>query len=84
MESFPVQGVADVHGIIPDACSSVREPDVTRRENTFTIKIIGERPRGRACAQVIRDYQRNIPLGVLPPGDYVLHVNDVTTRFHID
>ncbi len=84
MESFPVQGMADVRGIIPDACSSVREPEVTRSGYTFTIKIIGERPRDRACAQVIREYQRNIPLGALQPGDYVLHVNDVTTRFHID
>lgn len=84
MESFPVQAVAEVHGIIPDACYSVREPEVTRSANTFTITIIGERLRDRACAQVIRDYQRNLPLGALQPGDYVLHVNDVTTTFHID
>lgn len=84
MESFPVQGVADVRGIIPNSCSSALEPEVTRSDNTFAIKIIGERPRDRACAQVIREYQRNIPLGTLQPGDYVLHVNEVTTRFHID
>lgn len=83
LESFPVQGIADVQGIIPDACSSALEPEITRNGNTITIRIIGERPRDRACAQVIRDYQRNIALGALQSGDYVLHVNDVTTTFHI-
>lgn len=83
MESSPVQGVVEVQGIIPDACSTVREPEVSRSGNTVTIQIFGERPRDRACAQVIRVYQQNVPLGALQPGDYVLHVNDVTTGFHI-
>ena len=77
MESSPVQG------IIPDACSTVREPEVSRSGNTISIQIFGERRRDRACAQVVRVYQQSIPLGALQPGDYVLHVNGVTTGFHI-
>lgn len=84
MESLPVQVVAEVHGIIPDACSSALEPEVTRSGNTIDVRIIVERPRDLACAQVIRDYERNIPLGAFQPGDYILHINDTTTRFHVD
>lgn len=84
MESFPVQVMVEVQGIIPDACTSALEPEVSRSGNTIDVQILGERPGDRACAQVIRDYSRNIPLGAFPPGDYVVHVNDVTTNFHID
>ncbi len=84
MESIPVQVMADVNGIIPDACSSALEPEVTRSGNTITVRIIGERPRDLACAQVIRDYTRNISLGTFEPGDYTLNVNDATTSFHVD
>ena len=63
---------SSVQGIIPDACSMVREPEVSRSGNTITIQVFGERPRHRACARVVRVYQQSIPLGALQPRDYVL------------
>jgi hypothetical protein len=74
---------SSVQGIIPDACSTVCEPEVSRSRNMITIQVFVEHPSDRACAQLVRLYQQSIPLGALQPGDYVLHVNGVTTDFHI-
>jgi hypothetical protein len=82
MESFPVQVMAHVVGIVPDSCTTLQQPAVNRDRST--IQIDGVRPSGVLCTQVVRQFEGNIPLGPFQPGDYTLQVNDVTTPFHID
>ena len=82
-ESFPPQVTARVTAVIPDSCTKAREPQISRDGATITIKIIGERPDGVACAQVISSYDKSIPLGPLDPGSYTLHVNNLTKTFQV-
>jgi hypothetical protein len=82
-ESFPPQISAHVTAIIPDSCTKAREPEISRDGTTITVTLIGERPDGVACAQVISTYDKSIPLGTLAPGKYTLHVNDVTREFEV-
>jgi len=82
-ESSPPQGSAHVSAIIPDSCTKAREPEISRDGSTITVTIIGERPEGVACAQVISSYDKSIPLGTLDPGRYTLHVNNVTKDFEV-
>jgi hypothetical protein len=82
-ESFPPQISAHVTAIIPDSCTKAREPEISRDGTTITVTLIGERPDGVACAQVISTYDKSIPLGTLDPGHYTLHVNDVTREFEV-
>jgi hypothetical protein len=57
-----------VQGITPDACSTVCEPEVSRSGNTITIQIFGERPRDRACAQVVLGVSAEHPARRAPAG----------------
>jgi len=82
-ESFPPQISAHVTAIIPDSCTKAREPEISRDGSTITVTLIGERPDGVACAQVISTYDKSIPLGTLAPGSYTLHVNNVTKEFEV-
>jgi len=82
-ESFPPQVTAHVTGIIPDSCTTAREPEISRDGSTITIKIIGERPDGVACAQIISSYEKSTALGPLDPGSYTLHVNNFTKEFQV-
>jgi len=82
-ESFPPQVTARVTGIIPDSCTTAREPEISREGTTITIKIIGDRPDGVACAQVISSYEKSIALGTLDPGSYTLRVNNLTQTFQV-
>lgn len=82
-ESSPPQVTARVIGIIPDSCTTAREPEISRDGSTITIKIIGERPDGVACAQIISSYEKSVALGSLDPGSYTLHVNNLTQVFGV-
>jgi|ThiBio_1000_plan_1041568.scaffolds.fasta_scaffold59794_1 hypothetical protein len=82
-ESFPPQIFAHVTAIIPDSCTKAREPEISRDGSTITIVLIGERPDGVACAQIISTYDKSIGLGTLDPGRYTLHVNDVSQEFEV-
>jgi hypothetical protein len=82
-ESFPPQIFAHVTAIIPDSCTTARDPEISREGSTITITLTGERPDGVLCAQVISTYDKSIPLGTLDPGPYTLHVNNVTKEFEV-
>jgi hypothetical protein len=82
-ESYPPQISAHVTAIIPDSCTKAREPEINRDGSTITVTLIGERPDGVACAQVISTYDKSIPLGTLAPASYTLHVNNVTKEFEV-
>jgi hypothetical protein len=82
-ESFPPMVSVRVVAIIPDSCTTAREPEVSRQGKQITVRLLGERPAGRMCAQVIREQEQSIPLGTFDPGDYSLTVNDKSTTFKI-
>lgn len=83
-ESYPPQVFVKVTGIIPDSCTKAREPEISHDGSTFTITIIGERPTGVACAQIVSTYEKSIRLGTLDPGSYTVVVNDVTKQFKVN
>ncbi len=83
-ESAPPQISVRVTGIIPDSCTKARDPETRRDGSTFTITIIGERPTGMACAQIVSPYEQTIRLGTLDPGSYTVIVNGVRKDFQIN
>jgi inhibitor of cysteine peptidase len=85
LESFPPQAVAHVRGILGDGCSEFHSLEQERSGNTVTVTILRERPRDAICIQIGKLYEERIPLeGQYPAGQYVLHVNDVVTRFRTE
>jgi inhibitor of cysteine peptidase len=85
LESFPPQAVAHVRGVLGDGCSEFHSLEQVRSGSTITVTILRERPRDAICIQIAKLYEDRIPLeGQYPPGQYVLHVNDVVTRFRTE
>ncbi len=82
-ESNPPQVTVNVSGIIPDSCTKAREPEVSHQGSTFTITIIGEKPSGVACAQVVSPYTKSISLGAVQPGTYTVVVNNLKKQFTV-
>ncbi len=82
-ESYPPQISVSVTGIIPDSCTTVKQPEVTNDGADFTITIMGERPTGMVCAQVATTYQHSVALGTLDPGKYTVTVNGVSKDFTV-
>jgi inhibitor of cysteine peptidase len=65
-----------VRGIIPDSCSTAREPQVSRSGSQISVQILIDRPTGLLCAQIISPYERTIPISPIDPGAYHISVND--------
>lgn len=82
LESFPVQAVAHVQGILGDGCSELHSQGQTRFESLVIVTILRERPRDAICTQIAKVYAADIPLeGQYPPGRYLLRVNTVEKAF---
>lgn len=82
-ESYPPQIFVEVTGFIPDSCTKARDPEIAHDGSTYTITIIGERPTGMVCAQIVSPYKHSIPLGSLEAGQYTVVVNGVTKNFTV-
>lgn len=61
---------------IPDTCTEARY-EIGREGTRVLVRVWGERPTGMACAQVIREEQLVIPLGVVPNGGFIVELNGV-------
>jgi inhibitor of cysteine peptidase len=84
LESFPVQIMAVVTGTLPTACSSIESVSQTRQGNVVEVTITTRTERDQVCIQVIKQITERIRLeGGFPPGDYVLRVNGLETRFRV-
>ena len=79
----PAQVSARVMGHIPDACTRALPPKVTRDGKSITVEILGQRPQGVFCAQIVQPYEQTVSLGNLPAGQYSLRVNNVKTEFSV-
>ena len=81
-EAVPVEIL--VKGALPDACSELGEATQTRAMNLIDVTLTMRRPRGAACAQVVRPFRFYLPLdGTFPPGSYTLKVNGAAYPFRI-
>uniref|UniRef100_A0A7C1XPS8 Uncharacterized protein n=1 Tax=Thermomicrobium roseum TaxID=500 RepID=A0A7C1XPS8_THERO len=61
---------------IPDTCTTARY-EIGREGPRVLVRVWGERPTGMVCAQVIREEQLVIPLGMAPSGGFVVELNGV-------
>lgn len=83
MESWPLQVQVSVEGLLPDGCTSLGEPEVTREGTTFDIKLPTVITVGVDCIDAMDQYVTGIPLDVLglPAGTYTVDVNGVMHNF---
>ena len=83
LESFPLGVHAVASGYLPDPCTDIDEISVEREGNHFIVLITTLREAEVMCAQVIEEFEQNIPLDVygLPAGDYTVTVNGINAEF---
>jgi hypothetical protein len=88
LESFPVQVVAVVGGVLPNSCSKIDTIESVRTEKSFTITITRNQPKDAPCADVSSPFTEHIPLDVvdLPKGIYTVIAGDreKTFEFSVD
>jgi len=83
LESFPVQVHAVARGYTPDGCTEVDQILVERQDNLFRVTLTTVRPAHVACIEIIRPFERTIPLDVvgLLAGVYTVDVNGIGGAF---
>ncbi|MEE8567105.1 MAG: hypothetical protein V3S81_00740 [Anaerolineales bacterium] len=83
LESFPLGVHAVASGYLPDPCTDIDEVSVERDGNHFEVLITTLREADVMCAQVIEEFEQNVPLDVygLPAGDYTVTVNGIDAEF---
>ena len=82
LESFPPMIHAVVTGTLPTACSSIDEVTQTRTGNVIEVTITTRTDRDVVCILVLKEVTERVRLdGTFPPGQYVLRVNGVESRF---
>ena len=82
VDEYPARLSAIVKGALRDACTridSVRQEPV--RGNTLVLTVTTQRPIDQVCAQSLTPFEMTTPLLLegLPPGEYVVTVNGVST-----
>lgn len=87
MESDPVQVRVGLSGFLPDGCTTIHEVSSSREGDTFTIRVVTERPSGDvACTMAIVPFEETIDLDVegLPAGEYTVRHNEIRETFTLD
>lgn len=82
LESFPPQYMVHIEGYLPDSCWSFDAIQYRRDQRAFIVEVTMRRnaPAGAVCLQRIEIVERNVNLGALEPGDYVVYVNGTVQR----
>lgn len=85
LESFPVQVHVIASGYLPDGCTEINNIITSREGNTLLITITTKRPADALCTQVIRPFEKTIPLDAvgLKAGIYKVVVNGVSNSFEL-
>ncbi len=85
-DSDPVRVQARITGTVPDGCTRVRNPVLTRTGNRFLITLETERDQGAICTTVITPFERIVALevGELAPGSYSVTANGVMETFRLE
>lgn len=75
-ESFPPQIFLRLSGALPTPCHQLRvavgQPDA---QGQIQIDVYSVVDPDRVCAQVLKDFNENVPLGSFPSGKYSVWVN---------
>lgn len=84
VEEYPARLSAVVRGVLRDTCTrvdSVRQDLVSN--NKLVLTVTTERPVREVCAQAVTPFEITSPLMLegLPPGEYSIAVNGVSTTF---
>ncbi|MCA1900183.1 MAG: hypothetical protein LDL50_05690 [Chloroflexi bacterium] len=76
LESYPPQFTLLLKGSLPTPCHQlqvdVQPPDA---ENNIWVEAYSLANPNRVCAQVLKPFEENLPLGTFPAGRYTLWVN---------
>lgn len=84
----PLQVTVYVRGTLSVACAALQGPGVSRYGNVFNV-VLAETtlPPDAVCMSLlaVTPFEIDIPLnkGELPPGNYVIHVNDKVVEFSL-
>lgn len=87
LETYPVQVRVLARGYLQDACTEVDQVLVEGPTNSrFKITITTARPADAVCAQMLKTFQRSVPLDTagLPLGEYTVEVNGLRRTFVLD
>ncbi len=89
VNEYPTRLSAVVRGVLRDTCTridSVRQDPVRQDPvsgNKLVLTVTTERPLNQVCAQAVTPFEMTAPLMLegLPPGEYFITVNGVSTTF---
>lgn len=87
MESYPVQVSVELSGYLPDGCTTIREVRSSRSGDTFTVRIVTQRPDGDvACTMALVPFNERVDLEVegLPAGKYTVCYGELRETFTLD
>jgi len=84
LESLPPMIHAVVTGTLPTACSSIESVTQARTGNVIEVTITTRTDPDVVCVLVVKEVTERVRLeGSFPPGQYVLRVNGVESRFQV-
>lgn len=76
LESYPLQFILTLKGNLPTPCHQLRvavgQPDADRKIN---VDVYSVAKPDQICAQMVKPFEVNVPLGSFPAGHYFLFVN---------
>lgn len=83
LKSLPAQLRVGVRGNLPDACSRLGEPVVSRERRTVHLRLLASRDPGKVCAQVLRPFSIEVPVDIIgfPSGTYTVEAGGKTDTF---
>ncbi len=76
---------AVLRGSLPDACTTLQDPQVDYTDGTFHIQLTTASLAGQGCIQVITPFEQTIPLETsqLSPGTYTVVANQISNTFSL-
>jgi hypothetical protein len=84
LESYPVQVMAVVRGTMPTPCHDLAwEAGMPDASGRVTLEVSSLYDPAEVCAQVIAEFEENIPIGSFESGEYALVADGVEYPFTI-
>ena len=73
-----------MRGELPDACRRVAW-EVRREGNTFVVDVwsVSTTAPGELCASSLEQFEEVVPLGLVPPGTYLVRGGDQEASFEV-
>jgi 5'-nucleotidase (lipoprotein e(P4) family) len=81
-KSLPAKLRVDIRGNLPDGCTKLGEPEVTRQRRTFHIALPSTRAKGM-CTQALVPFELAVPVSItgLASGTYTVEAGGKTDSF---